>query len=77
MYTRELLPIKDLDNIGACNRYLTLNIDGKKVYCSTRDYFRISNDPNVMWGIEKRPAHIRYVARREVLFPAQNWVVIY
>lgn len=77
MYPKESFKIKDCDIVGASNRCLILNIHGERVYCSTRNYFLLANDPTAKWDIVERPVHASRKSGREIQFPAQKWLVTY
>lgn len=69
--------IKDFSIIGASNRCLILDIRGRKVFCSTRNYYKLLTDPTAKWDIVERREHVGCVAGKEVMFPAQLWIVTY
>lgn len=77
MHTNKFLKIKDYDIVGSSNRCLILNMHEERVYCSTRNYFLLANDPTIMWDIVERPVHSSHKSGREIQFPAQKWLVTY
>lgn len=70
--------IKDCQIIGASKRCLILDIDGKSVFCSTRNYADLINNPQLKWEVVPQPEH-RVVNKfgQEQLFRESFWVVAY
>lgn len=70
--------ITDYQVVGSSKRCLVLNIDGQRVFCSTKNYADLCMKPDLKWEVIERPEQ-RVIDQfgHEKLFHSSLWVVAY
>lgn len=71
----QMKTIKDFEVVGSSKRCIILNIDGRRVFCSTSNYATLCMNPNTSWDIQLRPEHED--RHSGAWFPAQYWIAVY
>lgn len=64
--------------IGAASRSLIIELNGKKCFCSNKNYVKLLNDPECIYRIVTVPAHKgrRNGSFEEIDFPESKWVEV-